>query len=181
MNKSFFIILLVLFTLICSESAYSKRIAAFQSNEDYKKILRLIEWLKSTYPDSNRTKWDETCKILVEWSLIDSEIDVVVNVDVIEDLLNDEGYKYKVETVRIYTLGVIAYCLQKTSKCNQEDAAYRGLIDVINFYQIIKTNDSTVISKAIESYMQLKKEKKLEDFINNFFNEPLDNSYLESP
>lgn len=136
-------------------------------DEHSKKILGLIHWLKNTYPESDRAKWDETSDLLINWSMIDTTIKVVVNVDPIEELLKDQKFKYKEESIKIYVLTTIGYCLEKNYDCNVTDAAYMGLLSVIDFYKVIKANNNNIFSESIDDYIRLEEKGKLHGLVRN--------------
>lgn len=171
MVKKIYFLLILLFLLPESQVVYSNysTVSAFRQADDfYIKIFDLINWLKSSYPDDNREKWDETCNLLVNWSVTDTIIDVTINVDIIQSLLEEKDFKYRVESVRIYILGVIAYSLNQ-SNYDPEEAAYSGLLDMINFYKIITSNNKSASSESINMYTKLDELGTLKAFVSHAF------------
>lgn len=160
--------LLIILSLIGTTTTCTGQIVNHSEGDSYKKILKLIQWLKTNYPEEDRKKWDETCNLLVEWSITDPTIDVVINVDIIEDLINEEEFNYRVESVRIFTLGVIADNLSYKRNRKLINSTYQGLLDMINFYKIVTLNDQTVESQVVERFIKLEEENALKNYVCEF-------------
>jgi len=160
--------LLIILSLIETTTFCTGQIVNHSEDNTYEKILKLIEWLKTNYPEEDRKKWDETCNLLIEWSLTDPEIDAVIYVDIIEDLLNEEEFDYRDESVRIFTLGVIANNLKYKRRRKLLNSTYQGLLDMMEFYKIITLNDQAVESQFIERLIKLEEENALKDYVSEF-------------
>ncbi len=161
MKKILFVFFLMTASLSCFSQNFEVPNYQIQSPEDCDKynkdVLRAIDWLMNTPPNTEIEKQQETMQFLIQWITDTKAVSINLNTDVVKFSDKDEFF------IILYLCGCAKYALENNVKNNQVEMSIAGIELSIEYYN--KYSNLLVKDENLEKYMQMKNNGTLIDYI----------------
>lgn len=161
MKKILLILVLMTTSLFCFSQDFKVPNYQIKSPEDCDKynkdVLKAIDWLMNTPPNTQEDKQQKTKQFLILWMTETKDVSITINSDIIN------FFEPNKDLLIIYMCGCAKYALEKNQKNNQVEMSVAGIELCIEYYN--KNIKLLEKDKNLEKYIEMKKNGTLKDYI----------------